>query len=170
MSRKDVFRTVVPFGLLGAVFYMVYFIAVYLSDMNPVAEPKYMLAVLLAPVIVVSVYFFKKKMNNSSLRFWQGLVLGGLVTLIVTASAAVFTWLFLELNDPKPLAELVAAQKAMLQTQKPELLKSLGNEMYEALLKNMDMITPLRLVWSDFLKSSVAGFFITLVVAIALRK
>ena len=170
MSRKDVVRTVLPFGLLGAAFYIVYFIAVYLSDMNPVAEPKYMLAALLAPVIVVSIYFFKKKINGSNLRFWQGIVLGSLVTLIVTASAAVFTWLFLEMKDPKPLAELIAAKKAMLQAQKPELIKSMGAGMYEALLKNMDMITPFRLVWSDFLKSSLVGFFITLVVSIALRK
>lgn len=170
MRRKDIFRTVLPFGLLGVIFYIVYFIAVYLSDMNPVAEPKYMLAILLTPVIVISIYFFKKKINGSNLRFWQGIALGGLVTVIVTASVAVFTWLFLELNDPAPLKELIVAKKVMLQAQKQEIVKSMGNEMYEALFKNMDTITPFRLVWSDFLKSSLAGFFITLVVSIALRK
>lgn len=170
MNKKDVLRTVLPFGLLGGVFYILYFVAVYMSGMNPVAEPKYMLAVLLIPVIVTGIYFFKKKINRSDLRFWQGLVLGCLVTLVMTLTASVFTWLFLTLKDIGPLTELVAAKKAMLQAQKAELVKSMGNDVYEALLKNMDAMTPGRLVRSDFLKSSLVGFFITLVVSVALRK
>lgn len=168
MTGKVFRNLMLYFGGTGIIIWVLYFFGVYFSDLNPLAEPKYFTAVILLFVIIFTVVFFRNKVQNRSMKFHEGLLLGTGVSFFVAIFAALFTLFFIEIIDKEIFEELIAVKTKHLMSN--DKLKERNPEDFKKMVTHMKNITPWQLVKSDFLKSSLFGLVLTFIISVALRK
>ena len=124
-------------------------------------------------VFFLFIYFggkeFKDFRNAGYLHFWQGISIGFIVIIPAVLLFSIVFYIMFQTN-----VELLEAYKegarAMLFEKKDLYIERFSEEQYQEQLTAVADETTVRLLFSTFWKKIIAGFLITPVVAIILRK
>jgi hypothetical protein len=138
---------------------------------NPLLDIRHFLFDLV--IYFLFIYFaereYKTYHNDGILHFWQGMTIAFIVYLPAAVIFTVSMLLILEM-DPTIMENYRAGALSFLESKKEILLEGISQEEYASRLNDVNSVTVSDLVISSGLKKILAGFFITPVVSIILRK
>jgi len=158
------------YGAIGGGLVILLFVVFYFLGKNPIIEIKYVDILLLAIFIFFSLKEFRDRHNNRELHFWQG-VTGGMITYFTIAIiSALFILVLLVIIDPDLTTNYIESRISLLNENKDALIESINEQAYIDALNGVEETTPMDLAIDDFLKKSIIGLFLTIIIAVILRK
>ncbi|MEP1093606.1 MAG: DUF4199 domain-containing protein [Cyclobacteriaceae bacterium] len=164
-------KSSIKYSLLCGLFLVALFWVSVKFGSNPLLDIRHFLFDLV--IYFLFIFFaqkeFKTYQNEGILHFWQGMTIAFVVYL---PAAVIFTisLLLIFQMDPSIMENYREGALAFLESKKDVLLEGITQEEYAQRVNNIDFITSSDLVLSSGLKKVLAGFFITPVVSIILRK
>jgi len=82
-KMKSLLRLGFVSGILGGILYLLFFYVVYLTQADPLnSHLKSLEFFLYILLIVLPLYYYRFKINGGFLRFWEGLIIGGINSFI----------------------------------------------------------------------------------------
>lgn len=158
------------YGAIGGLFVIILNFVFYLTDKNPLVEIKF----IDIPLLVIFIFFalkeFRDRYNQDKLHFWQGIT-GGMVTFFTLAIiSGLFILVLLLAIDPGITTNYIESRIALLNENKQTLIDSIDEQAYINALAGVKETTPFDLALDDFLKKSIIGLFLTIIIALILRK
>lgn len=152
--------------LLGAVF-----IGLFYVGRHPLLIPVIydVRILLLAIFIFFAVKEFRDYHNNGSLHFWQGMLVGLVLTITAGFLMMIIILAFGAVED-NLLFNYLTEMEAQLADNKEEFLEAIGEEAYQNTLRSLPSTTLGDLALDYYLKSFGIGFFLTIIISIILRR
>ena len=125
--------------------------------------------VLLGVFIFFTLKEFRENHQAGELHFWQGMA-GGFNMVMVTATiASLLLWIFAALETDF-IREYVTRMTEYLKSFPKEDIERIGKDAYQRNLENLPSTNGKQVAASYFVQSMVIGFFVTIIVSVALRK
>ena len=170
MFEQPSIRTAARFGVLGALAGFLIMLAIYLSGHNPFG--KYGFGVLfLLPIFLFAGLADYKKRIDPDLKFFQGLKVSWLISLVAAVSFAVFIYTFLMTAGTEAVQLHIQEMKVMMEQSKAQFLQlPNGRQAYNSNYQALDQLTAYSLVLDNFLKMLLIGFLFSFVSATFYRK
>ena len=138
---------------------------------NPLLELRHFIFDLI--IYFVFIYFaaweYKRYRNEGYLHFWQGMSIAFIVYLPAAVIFSMSLLLIFKL-DHSLMENYRQGAIAFLESKKDVLLSGISPEEYEERINDVKDVTVKELIISSGLKKVLAGFFVTPVVSIILRK
>lgn len=164
-------KPTLKYSILCGVFLIgLFFISINFGS-NPLLDMRHFFFDL--GVFLLFIYFggkeYKDYRNDGYLHFWQGISVGFIVIFPAVILFSIAFYLVFELN-PELLEAYKDGARVMLENKKDLYIERFSEEQYFQQLTAVDNETAARLLFSTFWKKIIAGFLITPVVAIILRK
>ena len=165
------FKVSVKYALFCALFLLVLFFLSSFFGANPLID----LTHLFFDVIIIGVFIFfaqkdyKTNFYDGYLHFWQGMTLGFFVYTVVAVIFSLFLAAYLWL-DPGVLAAYKESAIGFLSEKKDIYVEQFGEEGFQVQLDGIELVTAMDLSVSAGVKKIIAGFFVTPVISIILRK
>lgn len=143
----------------------------FLLDSNPLIDVTH----LIFDIIIFGLFIFfaekefKTYKNGGILHFWQGMSIGFLVYGLATFIFIISLVIYFVADIDAVINYKEAATKFL--NERAEIYKDqFGKESYEKQLEDIRSVTKWDLIFSSSIKKIMAGFFITPVISIILRK
>lgn len=159
------------YALICSVFLIIIFHVSDYFDINPLIN----LAHLIFDLVIFGIFIFfgtkefKVNQENETLHFWQGMTVGFNTYFIATAIFSLYLLLYFQVNTNAVLAYQEAATRFLME-KRTIYEERIGEDSFQAQLDGIAAVTWNNLVLSAGLKKILAGFFITPVISIILRK
>ena len=158
------------YGVIGGAIIIFLFLLFYFLNRNPLLEIKYIDLPLLGIFIFFALKEFKVRYQDGELRFWQGIT-GGMITyLTIAVISGLFILVLLNLIDPGITESYIESRVALLVENKQTLIESINEQAYIDAMEGVQSTTAVDLALDDFLKKSIIGLFLTIIIAVILRK
>lgn len=161
----------IKYSILCGIFLVALFWVSMKFGSNPLLDIRHFLFDLV--IYFLFIFFaqreFKTYHNDGYLHFWQGMSIAFVVYLPAAVIFTISMLLIMEL-DPSMMDDYRAGALAFLESKKAVLLEGISQEDYDKRIQEVGEITISDLVISSGLKKILAGFFITPVVSVILRK
>ena len=164
-------KVAAKYSLICGAFLLLLFWVSYRFGRNPMVDFRHMFFDLIIFVLFVlfSAKEFKSYRNEGILHFWQGMTLGFLTyapaTLIFVVGMAIFFWI-----DPNLLEDFKVQAMEYLENNREEFLNDMSEEQFTTQLDQIKTVTTAQMISGAAFKKFMAGFFVTPVIAIILRK
>jgi len=161
----------IKYAILCGVFVLGLFFVSMNFGSNPLLDPRHFFFDL--AVFFLFIYFagkeFKDVRNGGFLHFWQGISIGFIVFIPAVLIFSLALYVIFEVY-PTLIEEYKEGAKAFLESRKEIFLEEFTEDQFEKQVVSVDDVTSSRLVLNTFWKKLFAGFLVTPVVAIILRK
>jgi putative flippase GtrA len=174
MLKTDNPLLLVPFrfGGIGLLFNITAIVVLYLIGrhpllLNPVLDARIPLYAL---IIFASFKTFKDNYNQGIMHFWQGLAMGIVAYLLMAIGTSIFIYIFSAIESSNFLAEYIRIATGQLEANKEVFIEQIGEKTYEGTLAQLPTTRPVHLAFDYLLKSTPIGLFLTLLLAILMRK
>jgi hypothetical protein len=170
--RHPLVRIPIRYAIIGTFFYGTLFLLLYFLGYNPLTTGRpWDFGFLLIPLMVFfSLKDFKTNFNYGELRFWQGMTAGFVTYFVLALGVACFIYLFLEVGDSNVLDGYIKDRMDLLVSSKEQFIAQLGEELYHEQLNKMSHTSALVVALDDFWKKLAIGLFLTILIAVVLRK
>lgn len=165
----------VKVSLKYAVICSIFLIIIYhVSDyfgINPLMNLAHLIfdIVMFGLFIFFAVKEFKTDQENEILHFWQGMTIGFNVYISSTIIFGLYLVAYFQI-EPNVLSEYKEAALAFLMEKKDVYVEKMGQDTFQEQIESLEIVTNSDLLLSATLKKILAGFFITPVISIILRK
>ena len=113
---------------------------------------------------------FRNKFNDRKLHFWQGISGGVINYLTVAVISAVFIYIMTVVIDPELTTKYIESRLVLLEENRETLIDTINEETYHQTVAGIKETTATDLALDDFLKKSLIGLFLTIIIAVILRK
>lgn len=162
----------IPFkyGLIGGGIVVSLFILFYLLNLDPLINIKVIDILILAIFIFFALKEFRDRYNNRKLHFWQGMTGGVVNYLTIALISSIFILIMTVIIDPELTTNYIESRITLLNENKQQLIDTIDEEAYFETLAGLEETTPFDLALDDFLKKSMIGLFLTIIIAVILRK
>jgi len=164
-------KSSIKYAVLCGVFLLALFFVSLNFGSNPLLDPRHFFFDL--GLFFLFIFFsgkeFKVYRNEGILHFWQGISIGFIVFVPAVIVFSLALYVIFQLN-PALMDGYKDGAEAFLETQKSFFLEEFTQEQYQEQFDLIDSVTVWQLVLSTFWKKLFAGFLVTPVVAIILRK
>lgn len=124
---------------------------------------------LLALFIFFAAKEYRDVKNQGVMHFWQGMLIGLLVAMILGFCAAIFILLF-GAAEERFLSSYVFQLTENLVNNKDKFLDAIGEQTYANTIKNLPLTGLTDLAMDYYFKSVVIGLFLTIIISIILRR
>ena len=168
--KNSILRVGLKYGIVSGGLAVVLFFVVMLFDENPLIVNKWFDYFLIAVFVYFSVREFRLYEQGGFLQFWQGISVG-FVTYATSAllfAVAIGIYLF-TLGQPW-VDDFVADRTAMVEENRENFVQELGEATYRQVRQEVAATTTLDILLDDFFRKLMAGLFVTLIVAMVLRR
>lgn len=170
VHKNRLFSIAVKYGLIGGLLVVFLYLLFYFLGKNPLLEIKYIDLPILGIFIFFALKEFKVRFNDGELRFWQGIT-GGMITYVTIAViSGIFILILLNVIDPGITQSYIESRVSLLNENKETLIESINEQAYADALEGVQNTTATDLALDDFLKKSIIGLFLTIIIAVILRK
>lgn len=170
MFEQATLRTAVRFGILAAAAGLLVMLAVYIAGRNPYGQYGFGVLFLL-PVFLFTGLAHYKKYTDPDLKFFKGLKVSWLISLVAAITFAAFIYIFSIAAGAEAIQLHIQEMKAMMEQNKAQFLKlPNGQQAYDSNYQELDRLTPYSLVFDNFLKMLIIGFLFSFVSATFYRK
>lgn len=164
-------KTSLKYAPICGVFMIVIYHLSFRLGVNPQIDLSHLLfdLVLLGIFIFFTEKDFKSNHNGGYLHFWQGMTLGFLVYAISTSLFFLSQIIYFTFDAEAVINYQDAATK-FLEERSALFIEKFGDEAYQSQFYEIKQVTKWDLIWGSSVKKILAGFFITPVISIILRK
>lgn len=172
---KPLFSVPIKFGLIGSILAMIVIIALYYSGTHPLLIPIFFdyRIVLFVIFILLGLKEFKDYRNGGFLQFWQGMIIGIGIYLIIGLLVGVFVVVYSNI-DVDFHSQYIEGTIKGLELDKEQLVNTgsitISEEEFQNQVEMLKNSKPYVLGIDYFIKSSVLGFFLTILLSVILRK
>jgi hypothetical protein len=168
---KTLLRVSLRFGVLAGIIGSALLIALYYLDRHPLMIPVYIdfRIILFGVFIFFTLREIRDYHQNGILYFWQGIFASFLFTLCYALFSAAVLWVFMK-AVPEFVADYVRLKIEHLKSFPAHVIKSIGQEVYQA---NLDMLPATRsfdLSLLYFSQSLLISLFISIILSVVLRR
>ena len=158
------------YGFFGSMIFILLFLIFYFLHLDPLVNIKIVDILILAIFIFFSLKEFRDRYNERHLHFWQGMT-GGIITYLSLAMiAAIFILIMTVIIDPDLTTKYIESRIALLMENKQALIDQMDETTYNKALEGVKTTSGFDLAMDDFLKKSIIGLFLTIIIAVILRK
>lgn len=163
------------YGLIGSALAVVLILIFYFSGRHPLLIPIFYdyRIFLFGVFIFFGIKEFKEYYNDNRLHFWQGIVIGVIIYLTIGVLVGLFIMLFSSIQ-PEFLQQYIEGTIRGLELNKEQLINEspikITEEEYQKQILLLKKIEAYKLAWDYFIKSCVIGFFISIIMAVIMRK
>lgn len=168
--KNNLFAVPLRYGVIGGGFAILLFLIFYFLDMNPLANIKMVDMFLLAIFIFFALKEFRDRYNNRQLHFWQGMSGGVITYLAIAIISAIFILIMTVIIEPDMTTKYIDGLTKLLIDNRQSMVETINEESYAEALAGVAETTPFDLALDDFLKKSMIGLFLTIIIAVILRK
>ncbi len=158
------------YALIGSVLIIMLFFVIVFFDNNPLLSNKAATIPLSIIFIFFSIKEFKNYHNQRILHFWQGMAVGYLTYGLIAVLTALFLWGYASAFGTDLLPGYITNRTAFIMNHKENFIEQFGEETYRETLADIKVLTLATLVWEDLKKILLVGLFITLIIAIVMRR
>jgi hypothetical protein len=168
--KNKLFTIPLKYGLMGGGIVVLLFIIFYLLDLDPLVNIKMIDMLILAIFIFFALKEFRDSHNNRELHFWQGMT-GGVVNYVTIAIiSSIFVLVMTVIIDPEMTTNYIEGRIQLLQENKQTLIDTMDEDTFLEAVAGVENTTAIDLALDDFLKKSMIGLFLTIIIAVILRK
>ncbi len=164
-------KTSIKYALFCSVFLIVIFHVSDYFGINPLMNVVHLVFDLM--IFSIFIFFgtkeFKVDQENEVLHFWQGMTIGFNIYLIATAFFSLYLLIYFQFSVSAVIDYQESATNFLLE-KRDIYEEKIGAEAFQAQLDGIASVKWNDLVLSAALKKILAGFFITPVISIILRK
>ncbi len=158
------------YGIIGGGVSIVLFLIFYFLHLNPLVNIKMLDMFLLSIFVFFALKEFRDVYNNRQLHFWQGMTGGVINYLTIALISAIFILIMTVIIDPELTTNYIISRIELLNANKQTLVDTMDASTFEKALAGVQDTTGLDLALDDFLKKSIIGLFLTIIIAVILRK
>lgn len=171
MKKSPLIGIAIRNGMLAGALAIILLALMYYFGRHPLMVAPFLdfRILLLGVFIFFTLKEFRENHQNGELHFWQGMA-GGFIMVMVTATlASILLWIFTMLESDF-IPEYVARMTEYLKTFPKEDIERIGKDAYQRNLENLSSTNGKQIAASYFVQSMVIGFFVTIILSVALRK
>ena len=168
--KNDLVKIPFRYGLLGAAVVIFLFLVFYFLDLDPLVNIKVIDMLILAIFIFFGLKDFRNRYNNRELHYWQGMTGGVITYLTIALLSAIFIYVMTVIIDPELTTNYIESRIALLKENRQTLVDTMDERTYLDAIKGVSETNPFDLALDDFLKKSIVGLFLTIIIAVILRK
>lgn len=163
---------VVPlkYGIYGGGLVMLFFVIFYLLNLDPLVNIKMLDPLFLGIFIFFALKEYRDRYNQRRLHFWQGMTGGVICYITIALISALLILLMTLIVDPDLTSQYITGRLALLSENKQNLIETINEETYFRTFEGVKQTTGFDLALDDFLKKSIIGLFLTIVIAVILRR
>jgi hypothetical protein len=169
MIEKPLFAVPIKFGSFAGVMSVITFLMLYFLDFNPFVESRMMDVVLIPIFLFFSIKDFRDLRNGRILHYWQGMTVGVITYLLMGLISFAFILIFVEM-EPQALTDYINNRLALMEGSKAQFFEQLGEDTYNTAIIDLSKTSALDLAIDDFLKKSIIGLMLTIMISVILRK
>jgi hypothetical protein len=158
------------YGLIGGGISIILFLIFYFLQLNPLVNIKMLDLLLLAIFLFFALKEFRDVYNDKKLHFWQGMTAGMVNYLSIALISALFILVMTVIIDPQLTTNYIASRTALLNENKQMLVDTMDAVTFDEAMAGVKGTTGFDLALDDFLKKSIIGLFLTIIIAVILRK
>lgn len=172
---KPIVSTPLKYGLIGSVLTITAILILYYSGRNPLFIPVFMdvRIFIFGLFIFFGIKEFKDYHNGGTVQFWQGMIIGIGIYLLIGLVAGLFLIIFSNI-EPQFFTDYIDGTINGLMLEKDQLVNqgkiTISEEEFNKQIELLKQDTPFVLGFDYFFKSCLLGFFITILLAVVLRK
>lgn len=168
---KTLLKVSLRFGLIAAMIGLGLLISLYYLDRHPLMIPVYLdfRIILFGVFIFFTLREIRDYHQNGILYFWQGIFASFLFTLCYAFISSGVLLAFMS-AVPGFVAEYISLSVQNLRSLPPEVIESIGRDVYE---RNLDMLpgtTAMDLSLLYFSQSLLISLFISIILSVVLRR
>ena len=162
MFKKYFFDLSLKIGIAGAIGQCLYFFVFYMMD-TPACDQVYLFDFWIPSIFIALILkFFRDKLNNGALRFWQGLTLGVQVLFWCCLLSSIILFVYVTFIDFSFFEQCMDNFLASHLANKEEFIKQLNAESYAKTTEEIKNISVLSLIIQKF----ILNFFSNLITII----
>jgi hypothetical protein len=165
------FNVSIKYAAICSVFLIILFHVSAYFGINPLMNVAHLIFDLI--IFGVFIFFgskeFKTEQQDEILHFWQGMTIGFNVYFFGTIFFGIYLFIYFQI-DENVLIGYKEAATTFLMEKKDIYIDRIGQEAFDSQVESIDDATSNDLLLSSVLKKILAGFFITPVISIILRK
>jgi len=158
------------YGAIGGAVVIVLMLGLHFMGRNPLIDIRIVDVVVLAVFLVFSMREFRDRYNNRTLHYWQGVSIGMITYFVTALISAIFILMFVNFIQPDALQEYIVNRLVLLEQNKQQLIDKINEDAYKKAVDGVKMTTAADLALDDLLKKSFIGLFLTIIIAVILRK
>ena len=158
------------YGVIGGGIVIFLFLIFYFMNLNPLVNIKMIDMLILAIFIFFALKEYRDRCNNRQLHFWQGMTGGVINYLTIAVISAIFILVMTVIIDPQMTTNYIESRLALLNENKQTLIETMDEKAYQDAVAGVKETTAVDLALDDFLKKSMIGLFLTIIIAVILRK
>ena len=170
MIKNQLIAVPVRFGSIAGLLCIVLFVVLRLMEVNPLVESRIVDLVLIPIFLYFGLKDFRDYRNDGIMHYWQGMTVGVITYLLMALISSVWIMIFLELIDPSLLSQYISDRVALIEGSKQQIAEQMGEQTYLDAKSEIYRITTLDLAIDDFLKKSIIGLMLTIMISVILRK
>lgn len=171
--QKNLTQVAIKFGLMGAVMNILALVVLfYLGKhpllLNPLLDTRWPLFSLF---IFFSIKMYRDE-NGGILHFWEGLVIGILVYVIMAIGGVFFVYIFSEIKSTFFLSEFIRIKTEQLIENKEMYIDSkfIGEETYNQAILGLPNTQAIQLAYSYLKQSILIALLPTILLPILMRR
>lgn len=164
-------KTSIKYALVSGLFMILIYHLSFRFGVNPQIDLSHLLfdLILLGLFIFFTIKDFKSYQNGNVLHFWQGMTLGFQVYVISTALFCLSQIIY-HIIDPTAVINYQIEATNFLNERSDLFIEKFGEDGYVLQLEEIQKVDKWDLILGSCVKKILAGFFITPVISIILRK
>lgn len=158
------------FGLMLGILGFLYFLALYLIGVPPLGNHKSLDFGFHIILMAVAVWYYRRTVGQGYLHLWEGLTICYVVNSVGAFLTGWLIYFFITQVDPGVFTEYVTNSRNLLVQGKAELVKQLGNEQYQTLLRQINETQPGDLITDELVKKTALAVLPVLIISLLFRK
>ena len=168
--NNNLVRVPLRYGIIGGSVVILLFLIFYFLDLDPIINIKIIDLLILAIFIFFALKEFRDRYNNRELHFWQGMTGGVINYLSIAIISALFILVMTVIIDPELTTKYIEGRIELLNQNRQTLVDTMDEETFMDAMAGVQETSPMDLALDDFLKKSIIGLFLTIIIAVILRK
>ncbi len=169
MQKSPLIYVALKYGLIGSIIAIASFLGFYYLRENPLLSSKLLDVVIILIFLIFSMKEFKDVYNNREFHFWQGMSIGMINYLTIALLSGLFVWIMVKFIDPQLLKSYIQERVQLIETNKNTIQNTFNEKTFQAALEGVRNTSPFDLALDDFLKNSIIGLFLTIIISVIFR-
>ncbi len=165
-------NTAIRYGVTGGIVGFLYILVLALLRLeNPYGTTsEYSSTLLFVPAFIFMSIKYYKKFHNLELGFGKAFKVGFLTVFFLAFTTAMLMCIYSVFAGDQMIREYIILSQKQMETTRQELVKIMGEANYQNAYQRLNQVNAYVLAQITFVNRMVAGFFISIVLAVFFRK
>ena len=169
MQKYPILFVSIKYGLVGSAVAIACFLGFYFLHENPLLSSKLLDVVIILIFLIFSMKEFKDVYTDNEFHFWQGMSIGMINYLTIALLSGIFIWIMVKFVDPELLKSYIQERIQLIETNKNTIKETFNAITYQQAIDGVRHTTAFDLALDDFLKNSIIGLFLTIIISVIFR-